>query len=134
MKRTLMLGLTALLALSGCRGGSITEPGPVASTSALTASNLTGTWFGTSSTYPNAPFELALEQNGNSITGRYTDRHDVGFVSGTFAPGGFTLTVDFGDGRLFIECIVDDARHVHGDMRTHSLGNVPHAYSMVRTG
>jgi hypothetical protein len=95
-----------------------------------TTSDLTGTWSG-SGTYPNAPFTLFLEQTGITLVGYYRDQHDAGSVS-RFAAPIFTLRVDFGDAGLFLECAIDDARHIHGVMRTSALGNVPYPFSMTR--
>jgi hypothetical protein len=98
-----------------------------------TASNLTGTWSGAGS-YPNAPFQLFLEQSGNSIVGYYEDRHDGGPVTGTFvASGFFALVVNFGDASLRLECSpITSARHIQGVQRTSALGNIPYPFTMTR--
>lgn len=98
-----------------------------------TTSNLTGTWSGAGS-YPNAPFQLFLQQSGNSIVGYYEDRHDGGSVTGTFvASGSFTLVVNFGDGFLRLECSpISNARQIQGVQRTSALGNIPYPFTMMR--
>jgi len=98
-----------------------------------TTSNLTGTWSG-AGTYPNAPFQLFLAQNGSSVVGYYEDQHDTGRVSGTFVPFGvFTLVVDFGDGSLRLECNpITSPRQVQGVQRTSALGNTPYPFTMTR--
>ena len=66
------------------------------------ASNLTGYWSGTGS-YPNAPFKLALIQDGNQVRGMYRDQLDASLaVSGSYSTPVFTLRVDFGDAVLFL--------------------------------
>ncbi len=95
-----------------------------------TMSDLTGTWSG-SATYPNAPFTLFLEQSGDTLLGYYKDQHDAGSVSREVSST-FVLRVDFGDAVVFMECAIDDPRHIHGVMRTSALGNVPYPFSMTR--
>jgi len=95
-----------------------------------TTSDLSGTWSG-SGTYPNSPFTLFLEQSGGSLVGYYKDQHDAGSVS-RFTATTFVLRVDFGDAGLFLECEIDDARRIHGVMRTSALGNVPYPFAMTR--
>ena len=98
----------------------------------LSAANLTGYWSGTGS-YPNAPFKLALIQNGDRFSGIYADQHDLSpAVSGSYLTPEFTLRVDFGDAVLFLECAIEDAREVNGVHRTSALGNRPYPFTMKR--
>ena len=62
----LLMALLAGAVASGCGEDNATRP---------SASDLTGTWSGTS-TYPNAPFEVRLTQSGGTLRGQYVDRHD----------------------------------------------------------
>lgn len=104
----------------------------ISTASPLSAADLTGAWVGTG-TYPNMPFKLELFQSGATLAGVYRDQHDgTSAVTGTYSSSGFTLRLDFGDAVLNIECTIDDARQVHGVMRTSALGNTPYPYTMVR--
>ncbi len=96
------------------------------------SSNLTGYWSGTGS-YPNAPFKLALVQDGSVLRGVYVDQHDVSLsVSGTYGSAEFVLRVDFGDAVLFLECEIEDPREINGVQRTSALGNRPYPFTMKR--
>lgn len=100
--------------------------------SSPSTSDLTGAWSGTGS-YPNAPFKLELFQSGTRLTGVYKDQHDLSLaVSGTYSSTEFVLRVDFGDAVLVIECVIDNARQIHGVMRVSVLANFPYPYTMAR--
>jgi len=99
---------------------------------APSSSNLTGYWSGTGD-YPNAPFRLALVQDGSVLRGIYVDQHDVSLsVSGASGSAAFVLRVDFGDAVLFLECEIEDPREVNGVQRTSALGNRPYPFTMKR--
>jgi hypothetical protein len=96
----------------------------------LTASDLTGYWSGTGN-YPNAPFKLALVQNGSTLRGRYLDGLDEGPAEvllsppaplPPYSPTRFTLAVNFGDAILYLDCSVDGERRIIGAQRTSALG------------
>jgi hypothetical protein len=114
--------LVLLVPASGC-DDSPTQP---------SASDLTGTWNGTS-TYPNAPFELKLTQTGTSLRGEYTDGLDHSTaVTGTLTSPSFAIVVDFGDAKLNITGAVQTARRAEGVMFTSALGNTMFPFTMTR--
>lgn len=101
-------------------------------TSGPSATNLTGTWVGTS-TYPNAPFQLSLSQTNGAFKGEYQDRLDRSLaVTGTFSTPRMEIVVDFGDAKLNIQGTVQDGRTVQGVMFTSALGNREYPFSMTR--
>ena len=58
---------------------------------------LSGFWDGTS-TYFNAPFTMDIYMRENRILGRYADRHDTGYIGGTYEGGAaVVINVNFGD-------------------------------------
>jgi hypothetical protein len=94
--------------------------------------NLTGYWSGTG-TYPNAPFKLALIQDGAVFRGMYVDQHDSSpSVAGSPSAPEFTLVVNFGDAFLLLECTIEDEREINGIQRTPALGNRPFPFTMKR--
>lgn len=87
---------------------------------------LTGFWDGSSS-YFNAPFTMDLWMNGSTILGRYADRHDAGYVSGTYAGGPtIAMNVNFGDGGIQISGEFDGPDRIRGTFRvTYISGTFP---------
>ena len=78
--------------------------------------NLTGIWSGTSN-YFNAPFTFDIVQNGNQISGRYSDQHDLGFVSGNVNGNHVLLDVYFGDTGIRYEGTIENANLIRGTLR-----------------
>jgi hypothetical protein len=98
----------------------------------VSASDLTGYWSGTG-TYPNAPFKLALVQEGATLRGVYVDELDASsWLSGSFSMPDVTVRVDFGDAVVFLEGRVEGARQISGVHRTSALGNRPYPFTMTR--
>jgi len=91
----------------------------------------TGIWDGTS-TYFNAPFTMDMWVNGTSLAGRYTDRHDVGYVWGSYTGGAaIVMNVNFGDGGIRLEGGFDGPDKIKGTMRvTYISGVFP--FTMIR--
>jgi hypothetical protein len=104
-----------------------------------TLPDISGTWSGTSS-YPNAPFQLILTQNGASLTGRYTDSSETDTaVTGLYLepiPGGTaSMSVHSGDGRLIIDGAVrrqNPLTTIEGNM-TLSQNKVSQSYPVTLT-
>jgi len=98
---------------------------------ATCAGPLTGFWDGTSS-YFNAPFTMDIWMNGTGIVGRYVDRHDIGYVFGTYAGGAaIVMNVNFGDGGIRLEGEFDGPDRIKGTMRvTYISGTFP--FTMIR--
>jgi hypothetical protein len=114
--------LTALFALA-CHKGNPAGPGPA---------DLTGTWTGIS-TYPNAPFQLTLNQDGGALRGQYSDGLDRSLsVIGTYTAPTFAIVVDFGDAKLNLNGTVLGARSAQGVMFTSALGNRQYPFTMTR--
>ena len=114
--------LVALLAL-GCGHESPTRSSPT---------ELTAVWAG-ASTYPNAPFQLSLNQDGATLRGQYSDALDRSLaVTGTVISPTFTIVVDFGDAKLNLQGRMLDARTVQGVMFTSALGNREYPFTMTR--
>ena len=114
--------LVALLALA-CGHGSPTRPTPT---------DLTAVWAGTS-TYPNAPFQLSLNQDGATLRGQYSDALDRSLaVTGTVISPTFTVVVDFGDAKLNLQGRMFDSRTAQGVMFTSALGNREYPFTMTR--
>ncbi|MGE5198493.1 MAG: hypothetical protein ACM3H9_02550 [Rhodospirillaceae bacterium] len=92
---------------------------------------LSGLWDGTS-TYFNAPFTMDIWMNGTSIAGRYSDRHDAGYISGTYTGGpAIAMNVNFGDGGIQISGSFDGADRIRGTFRvTYISGTFP--FEMTR--
>jgi len=92
---------------------------------------LSGIWEGTSS-YFNAPFTMDIWLNGTSLSGRYTDRHDLGSVGGTYTGGAtVVINVDFGDGGIRFDGEFDGPDKIKGTMRAaHISGVFP--FTMIR--
>jgi len=95
------------------------------------ADALSGFWDGTSS-YFNAPFTMDIWLNGTALSGRYTDRHDLGSVGGTYTGGAaVVINVNFGDGGIQLEGEFDGPDKIKGTMRvTHISGVFP--FTMIR--
>jgi hypothetical protein len=92
---------------------------------------IAGFWSGTS-TYFNAPFTFDLVQNGTQVSGRYQDRHDTGFVSGTVGTGGSVLLdVNFGDTGIRFEGAFEGPNTVRGSIRGTVIGGV-FPFEMIR--
>jgi len=91
----------------------------------------TGIWDGTSS-YFNAPFTMDMWVNGTSLAGQYADRHDVGYVWGTYAGGpAIVVNVNFGDGGIRLDGAFDGPDRIKGTMRVFSIsGSFP--FTMIR--
>jgi hypothetical protein len=70
--------------------------------------------------------------NGAALSGRYTDRHDLGSVGGGYSGGAaVVITVDFGDGGIRLEGEFDGPDKIKGTMRvTHISGVFP--FTMIR--
>ena len=84
----------------------------------------TGLWDGTSP-YFNAPFTMDIWLAGTSLAGRYADRHDVGYVSGTYAGGAtVAMNVNFGDGGIRLEGEFDGPDTIKGTMRVTYIPGV----------
>ena len=117
-----VVALIALLALA-CDNGNPTGP---------SAEDMTGKWTGTS-TYPNAPFQLTLNQDGETLRGQYSDGLDRSLaVTGTFSAPTFAIVVDFGDAKLNLNGSVLSARSAQGVMFTSALGNREYPFTMTR--
>ncbi|MCU0251477.1 MAG: hypothetical protein MUE61_14805 [Vicinamibacterales bacterium] len=91
----------------------------------------TGIWDGTSSFF-NAPFTIDMWVNGTSLAGRYADRHDVGYVWGTYTGGpAIVVNVNFGDGGIRLDGTFDGPDRITGTMRVFSIsGTFP--FTMIR--
>jgi hypothetical protein len=91
---------------------------------------LTGFWDGTSS-YFNAPFTMDIRLVGSSITGRYVDRHDIGYIGGTYGGGGKVLIlVNFGDTGIAFDGEFDGPERIRGMIRGGVIGGT---YPFVMT-
>jgi len=104
--------------------GSPTTPGPFVGEPA-------GIWDGTS-TYFNAPFTVDLRLTGTSLAGRYTDQHDLGYVSGTYT-GGTAIVIDvtFGDGGIRLEGEFEGPDRINGTMRVSTISRL-FPFTMIR--
>jgi hypothetical protein len=90
----------------------------------------TGIWDGTSS-YFNAPFSMDMWLNGNALAGRYTDRHDIGYIGGTYAGGSeILILVNFGDTGIAFDGEFDGPDRIRGTIRGGVIGG---AYPFVMT-
>lgn len=92
--------------------------------------NLTGLWAGTSD-YFNAPFAFDLTQSGNDITGRYSDQHDQGFVTGSINGTTVVLDVRFGDTGIRFEGTLETADRIRGTIRGSAIGS-GYTFTMMR--
>ena len=92
---------------------------------------LSGMWDGTSS-YFNAPFTMDILLNGSVLSGRYVDRHDVGYIGGTYTGGpAIAMNVNFGDGGIQITGEFDGPDRIRGSFRvTYISGTFP--FEMTR--
>ena len=92
---------------------------------------LSGVWDGTS-TYFNAPFTMDMWLNGTTLVGRYVDRHDIGYIGGTYA-GGSTVVIDvnFGDTGIRFTGIFDGADRIRGSITGTVIGGV-YPFGMTR--
>jgi hypothetical protein len=92
---------------------------------------LSGVWDGTS-TYFNAPFTIDMWLSGTRISGRYVDRHDSGYVDGTYTGGSpVEFNVNFGDGGIRVEGGFDGPDRIRGTLRvTYISGVFP--FEMIR--
>jgi hypothetical protein len=85
---------------------------------------LSGFWDGTS-TYFNAPFTMDLWMRDTSIAGTYADRHDNGYVSGTYSGGSrIGMIVNFGDGGIAVEGEFDGPDRIRGTFRVTYISGV----------
>ena len=92
---------------------------------------LTGIWDGTS-TYFNAPFTMDIWMNGTSLVGRYVDRHDVGYVRGTYTGGAkVVILVNFGDSGIRLDGEFDGPDKIKGMMRVTVISGV-FPFTMIR--
>jgi hypothetical protein len=115
--------VAAIAMTLACNDGGPTGPSPT---------DLTGTWTGTS-TYPNAPFRLVLNQTGATLSGQYSDGLDRSIaLTGTFSSPTFAIVVDFGDAKLNLNGSVAGARRAQGVMFTSALGNREYPFEMTR--
>ena len=95
------------------------------------AGPLTGFWDGTSS-YFNAPFTMDIWMNGSGIVGRYVDRHDLGYIGGTYAGGSKVLIlVNFGDTGIGFDGVFDGPDRIRGTIRGGPIGGT-YPFVMVR--
>ena len=91
---------------------------------------LSGFWDGTS-TYFNAPFTMDIWLNGAAITGRYVDRHDIGYIGGTYSGGTKVLIlVNFGDTGIAYDGEFDGPDRIRGTVRGGVIGGT---YPFVMT-
>ena len=86
---------------------------------------LSGFWDGTS-TYFNAPFTMDIWMRDTRILGTYVDRHDPGYIDGTYSGGStVVMNVNFGDGGIQVDGRVrragPDPRHVPGHVHQRRL-------------
>jgi predicted phage tail protein len=117
-----------VVALNGF-GGSVAS-NEIVVTVTTAPPNLVGRWSGTSN-YFNAPFTFDLTQNGNQISGRYSDQHDQGFVAGIVNIGSVILDVNFGDTGIRFEGSIENANRIRGIIRGSVIGG-PYTFEMTR--
>ena len=92
---------------------------------------LSGFWDGTS-TYFNAPFTMDIWLNGAAITGRYVDRHDIGYLGGTYTGGSKVfILVNFGDTGIAYDGEFDGPDRIRGMVRGGVIGGT-YPFTMVR--
>jgi hypothetical protein len=92
---------------------------------------LSGIWDGTS-TYFNAPFTMDIWLNGAAITGRYVDRHDIGYIGGTYSGGTKVLIlVNFGDTGIAYDGEFDGPDRIRGTIRGGVIGGT-YPFVMIR--
>lgn len=92
---------------------------------------LSGTWDGTS-TYFNAPFTMELWLAETRISGRYVDRHDTGYIGGTYAGGSaVVIDVNFGDTGIRFSGAFDGPERIRGTIRGGVIGGV-YPFEMTR--
>jgi hypothetical protein len=111
-------------------GGSAASNEIAGSVTTTFVTGLSGFWSGTSN-YFNAPFAFELVQTGNRFSGRYRDRHDLGFVSGTVNGNHIVLDVTFGDTGIRFEGTVQSANRIRGTIRGSVIGGV-YVFEMTR--
>ena len=93
------------------------------------ASDLTGTWSGTSS-YFNAPFTITLRQEGSNLSGSYKDKFDTGTIRGTVDGTHAEIGVDFGDTGIQLTGTVRTQAVIDGTIRGAVIGGT---YPFVMT-
>ena len=92
---------------------------------------LSGFWDGTS-TYFNAPFTMDIWMNGTAIVGRYVDRHDIGYLGGTYGGGSKVLIlVNFGDTGIAYDGEFDGPDRIRGVVRGGVIGGT-YPFTMIR--
>jgi hypothetical protein len=92
---------------------------------------LSGFWDGTS-TYFNAPFTMDIWMNGTNIVGRYVDRHDIGYLGGTYTGGSKVfILVNFGDTGIAYDGEFDGPDRIRGMVRGGVIGGT-YPFTMVR--
>lgn len=92
---------------------------------------LSGFWDGTS-TYFNAPFTMDIYMRENRILGRYADRHDIGYIGGTYAGGGaVVIDVNFGDTGIRFTGTFAGADRIRGTIMGTVIGGV-YPFEMTR--
>jgi hypothetical protein len=63
--------------------------------------------------------------NGPGIVGRYVDRHDAGYIGGTYTGGlAIVMNVNFGDGGIRLEGEFDGPDRIKGTMRVTYISGV----------
>ncbi|MGE5602043.1 MAG: hypothetical protein ACM30E_03270 [Nitrososphaerales archaeon] len=72
--------------------------------------DVSGTWVSSTSTYPNAPFQLVLTQTGQELSGSYSDRVDVS----TSLSGGYLRIGPGGSMNMQINLANGEKLHLHG--------------------
>lgn len=92
---------------------------------------LSGTWDGTS-TYFNAPFTMELWLSDTRISGRYEDRHDIGYIGGTYSGGNaVVIDVNFGDTGIRFSGAFDGPERIRGTIRGGVIGGT-YPFEMTR--
>jgi len=92
---------------------------------------LSGFWDGTS-TYFNAPFTMDVWLNGTNIVGRYVDRHDIGYIGGTYSGGtNVLILVNFGDTGIGFDGEFDGPDRIRGTIRGGPIGGT-YPFTMTR--
>lgn len=93
--------------------------------------DLTGIWSGTSD-YLNAPFTMTLTQQGSVVGGTYRDQKDFGGVAGEVTGSQVMIDVNFGDGGLRMNGIIENASRIRGTMFVPLLGSRTFTFEMTR--
>ena len=85
---------------------------------------LSGFWDGTS-TYFNAPFTMDIWMRDTRILGTYVDRHDAGYIDGTYSGGNkVVMNVNFGDGGIQVAGEFDGPDRIRGTFRVTYISGV----------